>query len=157
MIRLELPYPISANRYWRTIVQKPKGGERDARAMMFVSTEAKAYKRDVAWLAKGAGIRTPLVCSIALRIELRPKNGVCMDLDNALKVTIDALKGIAYADDSQVRKITAERTAPDGKGTLVVEIDTYADEQGDMFAAERAVAPLVQTVRVLPHASGDPF
>ena len=57
-------------------------------------------------------------------ITLTPKNGICMDLDNALKVSIDALKGIAYADDSQVRKITAQRvhgcTAHGGTGTAVV-------------------------------------
>lgn len=120
MIRLELPYPVSANRYWRTIVQKN-------RAMVFVSDEAKRYKRDAAWLAKAAGIRTPFLTTVELRIQLVPKNGICMDLDNALKVTIDALKGIAYQDDSQVRKITAERTAPNGKGGLIVEIDTFSD------------------------------
>lgn len=135
MIRLELPYPISANRYWRTITHA-----QTKRALTLVSKEAKAYKAEVAWLAKAAGIRSPFLATVELRILLVPKNGICMDLDNALKVTIDALKGIAYQDDSQVRKITAERCLPDGKGGLVVEIDTFADPQApQLFAPEPEV------------------
>jgi crossover junction endodeoxyribonuclease RusA len=53
---------------------------------------------------------------IELRIRLVPKNRVCMDLDNALKVTIDALKTIVYADDAQVYRIIAERAEPDPSG-----------------------------------------
>lgn len=120
MIRLSLPYPVSANRYWRTIVQ-------GKRALVFVSDEAKRYKRDAGWLARGAGLRQPYECPVELRITLTPKNGICMDLDNALKVTIDALKGIAYVDDSQVRKITAERAPADGRGGLIVEVDPFED------------------------------
>jgi crossover junction endodeoxyribonuclease RusA len=48
-----------------------------------------------------------------------------MDLDNALKVSIDALKGIAYADDSQVYKITAWRADPEPGKRLEVEILPY--------------------------------
>lgn len=131
MVRLELPYPVSANRYWRTIVQ---GG----RAMVFVSDEAKRYKRDAAWLAREAGVRSPFQGPVELRIRLVPKNGICMDLDNALKVSIDALKGIVYVDDSQVRKITAERTAPNGVGGLIVEVEEIETEPvtAEMFHVE---------------------
>jgi Holliday junction resolvase RusA-like endonuclease len=31
-----------------------------------------------------------------------------LDLDNSIKVTCDALNGIAYNDDSQVKRIDAE-------------------------------------------------
>jgi crossover junction endodeoxyribonuclease RusA len=122
MIRLELAYPVSANRYWRTVM--PKG---HSRPMTMVSPEAKAYKAECGWKAKAAGVRSPILDTVELRIQLVPKNGICMDLDNALKVVIDALKGIVYQDDSQVRKITAERTSPNGVGGLVVEIESFAD------------------------------
>lgn len=122
MIRLELPYPVSANRYWRTITHP-----QTKRALTLVSKDAKAYKAEVGWKARAAGIRSPLLGTVELRIQLVPKNRVCMDLDNALKVTIDALKGIAYEDDSQVMKITAERTQPNGVGGLVVEIESFED------------------------------
>ena len=41
-VRLVLPSPPSANRYWRSFV--PRAG---TRAITVVSDEAKAYKRDV--------------------------------------------------------------------------------------------------------------
>jgi crossover junction endodeoxyribonuclease RusA len=116
-MKLILPYPVSANRYWRTIVAK-----RQQRALTFVSDEAKAYKAECGWRAKAAGCR-PLAGAVELRIALIPKNRVCMDLDNALKVTIDALKGIVYGDDAQVFKIVAERRDPDPAGArLEIEV-----------------------------------
>lgn len=117
-MKLVLPYPVSANRYWRSFV--PKGW---TRAVVHLSDEAKAYKREAGWLSKAAGVRLVKEGALELRIRLVPKNRVCMDLDNALKVTLDALKGIAYADDDQVWKLTAERCEPDGADARIeVEI-----------------------------------
>lgn len=110
-MKVLLPYPVSANRYWRTVIAK-----KQQRAITFVSKEAEAYKLECGWRAKQAGFRVPLVGAVELRIRLVPKNRVCMDLDNALKVTIDALKGIVYADDAQVYRIVAERADPDPAG-----------------------------------------
>lgn len=122
-MKLILPYPVSANRYWRSVVVQRRDGPKKPRAVTFVSEEAKAYKEECAWRAKSAGCRAPISGLVELRIALVPKNRVCMDLDNALKVTIDALKGIVYGDDSQVFKITAERRDPDPTGArLEVEI-----------------------------------
>lgn len=121
-MKIALPYPVSANRYWRSFAYRAKGTGKP-RAVTVVSDEAKAYKREAGWRAKLAGCRTPLAGALELRITLVPKNRVCMDLDNALKVTLDALKGIAYADDDQVWKITACRAEPDGDDArLEVEI-----------------------------------
>lgn len=125
MITLTLPYPVSANRYWRTVVNK-----RTLRAMTFVSEEAKSFKSEVGWTAKAQGLRIPLRGPVELIVKLIPKNGVCMDLDNALKVTIDALKGIAYADDSQVRRIDAERLDPDGAGERLEVTIRERDTEG---------------------------
>ena len=119
-MRLILPYPVSANRYWRTIVAK-----KQQRAITFVSDEAKSYKAECGWRAKAAGWK-PLIGPVELRVRLVPKNGVCMDLDNALKVTIDALKGIVYGDDAQVYRIVAERAEADPRGArLEVEAMPY--------------------------------
>ena len=122
-MKLILPYPVSANRYWRTVVAQRRDGPKKPRALTFVSEEAKAYKAECGWRAKAAGCRVPAQGAVELRITLIPKNRVCMDLDNALKVTIDALKGIVYADDAQVYRIVAERRDPDPAGArLEVEI-----------------------------------
>jgi crossover junction endodeoxyribonuclease RusA len=129
-----LPYPVSANRYWRSFAVKRRGANRHS-AIVALSDEARSYKSECAWIAKAAGAK-PLSGTVELRITLVPANRVCMDLDNALKVTIDALKGIVYEDDAQVYRIVAERLAPDGKARLEVEALPF-----DMpLALERAAA-----------------
>lgn len=93
-----LPYPPSANNYWRSIVI---GG----RGRVVVSKEAKTFKKAVS--AALAGI-SPVSGPVALTATFyRPrKRG---DLDNCLKVLCDALKGIAYHDDEQICQISASR------------------------------------------------
>lgn len=69
--------------------------------------------------------------SVAVRLLLIPKankdgsaNKTVIDLDNALKVTLDALQGIAYHNDRQVRRIAADYAdEPKQGGGLAVEIE----------------------------------
>jgi crossover junction endodeoxyribonuclease RusA len=94
-IKLSLPYPPSANRYWR---QNPNGG-------VYVSEEAQDYKHDVALLA---GRTKPIDGELRLTVRLyRPRKSG--DLDNRLKIMIDALRRIAYTDDNQLVEIHAYR------------------------------------------------
>jgi crossover junction endodeoxyribonuclease RusA len=88
-----------------------------------VSDEAKAYKEECGWRAKLAGVREPMMGPVEVRFRLVPANRVCMDLDNALKVSIDALKGIVFADDSQVYRLVAERADPDPQGGARLEVE----------------------------------
>lgn len=97
-MKLTLPYPPSANRYWR-----------NWRGRMVRSKEATAYMGTVAALALRAGLRgVQYDGAVGVTVTLyRPaKRG---DLDNSLKVLLDSLRGIAYADDSQVVRLFAER------------------------------------------------
>lgn len=132
---LNLPYPISANRYWATRVVAKKG-ER-GRAMTYVTAEAEQYKRDVLALARAAGVAS-FSGRIKLEIWLYPNqpqdhlarkrklgatwdDGVmCMDLDNANKVLLDSLKDVAFDDDKWVRVLIAQRMEPDEHGARVV-------------------------------------
>jgi crossover junction endodeoxyribonuclease RusA len=133
MMTITLPYPISANRYWRTRIVKNI-------AMTYVSPEAKSYKTEVGWLCRAAGVRSPIKGRVAIAYTLYPHRPLdyktrqrklgdawqdtvqCIDLDNAQKVLLDALKGVAFEDDAWVRRITAERAEPDGEARLVVTI-----------------------------------
>lgn len=142
-IVLTLPYPISANRYWSTRVIKPKTGG-PAMAMTYVSAEAKAYKEQVAWIVRQAGIREPLLGRVAVDIQLYPQRPQdwarrfkanpltwdddvrCMDLDNARKVLYDALKGSAFTDDDRVFRDSGRRMEPDGAARVVVTITPLA-------------------------------
>ncbi len=112
-IVLMLPYPPSANRYWRTY-----------RGRVVVSTEARAYKAQVAriWAASGHG---KLSGRLRVEIQLYPKrpldwqrrqrqqgalwadNVRRLDSGNCNKIIHDALQGLAYDDD---RWIWDERT-----------------------------------------------
>lgn len=111
MIRLTLPTPPSANRYWRTY-----------RNRVTISDEAKTYKTAVGWMARTA-IDEPLTgdVSITLRWFRQAKRG---DLDNRTKVMLDALNGIAYSDDSQVAEIHAYRYDDKDNPRMEVEITT---------------------------------
>ncbi|WP_404562177.1 RusA family crossover junction endodeoxyribonuclease, partial [Neisseria gonorrhoeae] len=51
-------------------------------------------------------------------------NKTVIDLDNALKVALDALQGVAYHNDRQVRRIAADYAdEPKQGGGLAVEIE----------------------------------
>lgn len=139
MIDLTLPYPVSANVYWRSFV--PRGAKR---AIVTLSDEAKSYKLAVATIARAAGIRAPIAGRVLVQIELypsRPQDWAkrarikpqtwdddvrCIDLDNAHKVLFDALKGVALEDDRWVRRIESERMEPDGEARVVVRITPLA-------------------------------
>lgn len=134
-VTLTLPKPVSANLYWRTFL--PKG---HSRPIVTLSDQAKNYKAQVKLIARQAGITKPISGRVELSIELYPdrpldwarraaKNPAawdddvrCIDLDNCLKVAIDAIKGVVIDDDKWVRKIIAERMEPDGDGRLVITV-----------------------------------
>lgn len=152
-IRLVLPYPISANRYWRSYV--PKGWNR---ALVVPSDEARQYKADVHWLAKKAGVMKPMAGPVEVTLELyphRPQDWAkrakvdplwwdmtvqCIDLDNARKVLWDALKGVAFVDDKWIRKDPGEIMVPDGEARVVVTVAPYqrAHPQAGLFPVEQA-------------------
>lgn len=128
---LTLPYPISANRYWRTYM--PKGFKAP---VTVTSPDAKKYKSDVILLARAAGVRRPITGRVAVDILLYPErpqdwekraaksaewdNTVrCIDLDNARKVLYDALKNVVFDDDKWIFQDSARRMVPDGKGARV--------------------------------------
>lgn len=95
-----LPYPPSANNYWRAI--NVRGQRR-----VVVSAEARAYKTKVAMLLLSKRLQ-PFVNAVRVTVRIyRPaRRG---DLDNTLKVLLDSLRGFAFRDDSQVIEIHARR------------------------------------------------
>lgn len=134
-ITLTLPYPISANRYWATRVVKIQG---KPMPMVYVTTEAKAFKASVLQLARATGVIAPITGRVKVDIKLYPHRPLdwktrqrklgaawddtvqCIDLDNARKVLYDSLKGVAMEDDKWVRQETGERMEPDEHPARVV-------------------------------------
>ncbi|WP_244206506.1 RusA family crossover junction endodeoxyribonuclease [Caballeronia pedi] len=159
-VTLRLPYPPSSNRYWRTYVVQ-------GHAQTVVSAEAKAYRREVAWLLKVAKIREPAFGRVKVTIVLHPKmpqdarlrmrkfgdrwedDLLCIDLDNALKILFDSLKGRVFYDDRFVWKIDASRGEPKPEACVVVTIERvpYIEPQQALFDA----------MPVQPQTVDDPF
>lgn len=114
-------------------------------AMTYVTEEARMYRANVANIVRSNGI----ACTgdrIALRIDLYPHRPLdwakraaknpegwdddvrCIDLGNCEKVLSDALNGVAWADDKQLRRIVLTRRTPDEHGARVeIMIGRMAD------------------------------
>jgi len=118
MIELELDYPVSANRYWRMF-----------RGRMVRSSEANAYRQHVTqetldWddpLTEG-----PVKVYLTLHPKMR-KDGLAsetvIDLDNCIKVGLDALQGIVFFNDKQVKRLVASYGEPKPGGGLSVRVE----------------------------------
>lgn len=162
MIRIDLPYPPSANHYKLTRVYYDKA-TRQHKVMWYLSDEAKAFKSEVGWLAKAAGLRTPFAGFVRVRMYLTPQcpkdvtdlvrkspAGWALkvrshDVGNVEKVVSDALNGIAWLDDRQVDDLRVIRTEP-GKRGLMVEIEEFVPDwvkQPTLFP-ERSGTPCTQ-------------
>lgn len=127
MHRLELPYPVSVNRYYRNF-----------RGMTVRSAEARDYKSAVHAMAVNLGVSDPLSGAIHVEISYHPKRPKkytggsvrAFDLDNCLKVAIDALNGIAWHDDKQITFLAIRKGEPVPDGALIVQ--WRADDQQHM-------------------------
>lgn len=92
-IKLTLPYPPSANRYWRHGMTRT----RPPKPVTYLSDEAKAYRQEVAIICRSAGIN-PLIGTFAYSAVVYVKMWT-RDMGNCEKVTMDALRGLAFGDD----------------------------------------------------------
>ena len=112
-VTLRLPEPPSSNRYWR------RSGVR-----LHLSKQATDYRTAV----YAAYVQTLHHCRvlfpsgpIAVTLDWHSgrKSG---DLDNRLKQVLDALQGVAYANDGQIVRLTATRHESPRQPYLVVTI-----------------------------------
>ncbi len=83
-----------------------------------------ALARDYKAVVKTLYHSEPYPGLVALEMHLyRPaKRG---DLDNSLKIAIDALKGIAFVDDKQVKRIEAEQFDDKYRPRLEITVRPY--------------------------------
>jgi crossover junction endodeoxyribonuclease RusA len=160
VIRLTLPI-MSANKYWHPV---HVGGH----ISIVPTSKAKQYKKDVAWLLKAAGVREPVMGRVAIDVKLYPHRPLdykkrmkadpiywadtvrCIDLDNCIKVLLDAFKGLAIEDDSMVHRIASERMDPDGRDECAVV--TITPIVLDSPQATLQLPDPVRVARVVPAA-----
>ncbi len=108
--RFVLPVVTSANRQWRmgqgrTYKAKDATADTKAAALLF---------RHVVPLAGEL--------SVSITWHRSQKTG---DVDNRIKGTLDLLRGIAYADDAAVARVSCERVDDGTAARLVVDVDNF--------------------------------
>ncbi|WP_291810867.1 RusA family crossover junction endodeoxyribonuclease [Limnobacter sp.] len=115
-----LPYPISANRYWRHY-----------KGMTIRSPEAMKFIRDVKLIAmaeKAQKLDGPVELNIIFHPRLTRRGQASLirqDLSNTIKVTEDALQGVAYSNDNQIVSLNACISNPIPNGGLTVSWSTF--------------------------------
>lgn len=112
-ITLDLPWPPSANRYWRNF-----------KGVTVVSKEARDYRdriaRQVSYLYK---VKKDI--RLAVDMLIYPPDKRKRDIDNLIKVTLDALaKGLGF-DDCRVDKLFVERFEIIKGGLVKIKISEH--------------------------------
>lgn len=111
MITLELPYPPSANHYWRHF-----------RGRTLISRGGRAFRDAVCAALVAVGAR-PLSGPLAVAVEVYPPDRRRRDIDNVQKALLDALEhGGAFHDDSQVVWLLTQKAKMVPGGRAIVRI-----------------------------------
>ena len=131
----------SANRYWRH-------GRRGNVNIVRTSKEAKAFKEYVklSYFSQNRGAaRVMLEGSVKIKIfwfcSAKCNGG---DLDNKIKILLDAMEGCVYRNDNQVVKIESSKIMHSGVNVLIVEAEEVDPE--NLFVPEWA-AEIAKSLR----------
>lgn len=134
-LRLSLPFPPSGNRYWRR--------RRDG--TIYVSREAIRYRRSCALIAKQARVQ-PLAGRVrASYVFFYPPRSWGRDLGNCRKVLDDALEGVLWLNDRQIRDAHEREAEPESFAAIGVTVVATGERlatraERDAAAAKRAAA-----------------
>jgi crossover junction endodeoxyribonuclease RusA len=112
MMEFVLPYPPSINHYWRRV------GPRT-----LISREGRRFRGRVLAILAAMRIQ-PIVGRLAVQVQIYPPDNRRRDIDNVQKALLDAMQhGGAYADDSQIVRLTIDKCEPVEGGKTVVRIE----------------------------------
>lgn len=87
---------------------KPVSVNRMYQGRRFLTKEGKNAKESIAWEMKAKYRGKALKCDIGVDIDFYVSSNLS-DLDNLLKGTFDAMKGILWDDDRQIVEILARK------------------------------------------------
>ena len=155
-ITLKLPYPLSANLYWRPVPIKAKkaDGGHFMRSAIVRTEEANQFIEEIGWRLRAYGFSAPLDGRLTAILRLWPKRPQdwatrqrklgdlwdddvrCIDRGNATKVLWDAFNRIVWHDDKQVWCESVIRMEPDGEARCEVVLSRFvrtAEPQLDLL------------------------
>lgn len=113
-VEIVLPLPPSTNNLYRNVPGKGR----------VLNKQGREYKQNARMLAMGAR-PTFIQGDVRLALAVYFPNRRRRDLSNTLKIIEDALKGITYADDSQVARIELTRYYDNANPRAVVTVESY--------------------------------
>jgi len=94
---------------------------------MFKNPQAMKYLayKDVVGYEANKHFSEPLSCEVAVIAEYHLFGNRIIDIDNLIKGTLDSLNKIAWIDDKQVVRVSAERIKTSVKGMERVEVQVF--------------------------------
>jgi crossover junction endodeoxyribonuclease RusA len=117
MFTLELPYPPSVNHHFSIYRGRP-----------ILSKEVKAYRHLVRQRLWSAGVK-PMSGPLAVQVDAFPPDRRRRDIDNILKILLDALQhGNAFYDDSQIVDLRARKLEHTAGGKVLVKIQEIVEQ-----------------------------
>lgn len=113
MIRLELPWPPSMNRYWRHY-----------QGRTLISRAGRQYKKDVSEIVMLSGAARNLDGRLKVEIVAYPPDKRPRDIDNLLKAILDALeKAGVFINDNRIDDLCIRRGEVEQGGRIIVTIE----------------------------------
>jgi crossover junction endodeoxyribonuclease RusA len=94
--------PLSTNHIWKT--SSARGFQ-----TTYMTKDGKNLKESYQWQAKSQFKGNPSQNAILLEIRLYFGDKRKRDIDNYHKLSLDALSGIVYEDDSQIQRMVVEK------------------------------------------------
>ena len=118
-MRLTLPWPPSANTYYRHVSRGPLAGR------TLLSEAGRAYRKSVDAVVAQARARKALAVPLEVRIAAFPPDRRKRDLDNLLKSVLDCLEASGVIEnDNLIESLSIYRAERVAGGQLEVQITT---------------------------------
>ena len=88
---------------------RPKGRPQWARGRPITPAHTREETKRVREYLEWTGPREPLAGDLAVILRYRRTNRTVVDIDNLVKLTLDAANGVLWEDDAQITRLDAEK------------------------------------------------
>lgn len=126
MIVIKLPLPPSENRRMISSARTKR---------LILTDESRAWKKSAAWDVRAQYRGEPLTgpVKVTLTVHKRSRKNKDgsehrgrFDIHNFVKIALDSLTGIVYADDSQIDPLIVTKGQPVERGAITLQVEEIA-------------------------------